>query len=128
MIHSASKTIYLVEDDVHAAAMIREAIELEGEPGWSVRVIADGAAALIEIDAAPPDLVLLDLRLPGADGGAIFRHLRANARTATMPVLFISGATSFELHDSGIDDGVLLRKPVNPGILIQVLRTHLHAA
>lgn len=127
-VQHATKLIYVIEDDPAAALLIREAIELEGDPSWRVRIIPDGAVALATIEAMPPDLILLDLRLPGTDGGTIFRHLRSNACTATLPVLFISGATSYELHDSGIDEGVLLRKPVNPSILLEVLHTHLRAA
>ncbi len=124
----ATKRIVVVEDDIVAATVIREALELEGEPTWSVEIITDGAVALRALQTRPPDLILLDLRLPGADGGKIFRQLRQQPRTRKMPVLFISGATTYELHDSGIDDGVLLRKPVNLSTLLQVVRTHLQAA
>ena len=122
---TATKTIYIIEDDLTSATLIREALELEGERSWLVHIITDGTIALQTIEVAPPDLVLLDLRMPGTDGSAIFHHLREKAETMDIPVIFISGATAYELHDSGIDDGVLLRKPVNLGILIHVVRKHL---
>ena len=124
----AVKRIVVVEDDIASATVIREALELEGESSWSVEIITDGAVALRALQTRPPDLILLDLRLPGADGGKIFRQLRQQPRTRKMPVLFISGATTYELYDSGIEDGVLLRKPVNLNTLLQVVRTHLQAA
>jgi len=124
----AVKRIVVVEDDIASATVIREALELEGESSWSVEIITDGAVALRALQTRPPDLILLDLRLPGADGGKIFRQLRQQPRTRKMPVLFISGATTYELYDSGIEDGVLLRKPVNLNTLLQVVRTHLQSA
>jgi DNA-binding response OmpR family regulator len=122
---TATKVIYIVEDDLPSAVLIREALELEGEPTWRVRIITDGTIALQTIAAFPPDLVLLDLRMPGTDGSVIFHHLREKAETIHLPVIFISGATAYELHDSGIEEGVLLRKPVNLSILMHVVRKHL---
>jgi putative two-component system response regulator len=127
-ITTAVKNIYVIEDDLAAATLIREALELEGDPTWAVRIIMNGTIAVKIIKECPPDLVLLDLRLPGVDGGAIFRHLRSQPATRKMPILFISGATAHELYISGIEDGILLRKPVNLGILLHVVRTHLSAA
>ncbi len=122
---TAVKHIYIIEDDLTSATLIREALELEGETSWVVRVITDGTQALRAIDAFPPDLVLLDLRMPGTNGSAIFHRLRERVETMNIPVIFISGATAYELHDSGIEDGVLLRKPVNLTILMHVVRRHL---
>ncbi len=127
-VHKSVKRIYLIEDDARAAAMINEAIALEGDPSWSVQIYTNGQDALHAVALQPPHLVLLDLRLPGVDGGTIYRQLRNDPRTMHVPILFISGATSHDLHMSGIDDGILLRKPVNLSILLQVLRDHLLAA
>lgn len=124
----ATKLIYIIEDDLASATMIREALELEGDPSWAVRVIMDGSTALQTIQHETPDLVLLDLFMPGANGGTIFRQLRESPATLKMPILFISGATTHDLHDNGIDDGVLLRKPVNLSILLHVVHTHLQSA
>ncbi|MBA3823591.1 MAG: response regulator transcription factor [Ktedonobacterales bacterium] len=123
--NTAVKHIYVIEDDVASATLIREALELEGDASWAVRVITDGTQALLAIESFAPDLVLLDLRMPGTNGSAIFRRLRERAETMAIPVIFISGATAYELHDSGIEDGVLLRKPVNLTILMHVVRRHL---
>ncbi len=125
MIATRERTIVLVEDNASEASVIREAIELEGESSWRLRVIRDGAKAAAAITAHPPDLVLLDLGLPGADGGTIYRNLRAQPQTHAIPVLFLTGATTHDLYDHGIDDGVLLRKPVDMNVLMQVVRTHL---
>jgi CheY-like chemotaxis protein len=125
---TATKRIYVIEDDLPSATLIREALELEGDPAWSIVTMTDGAAALAQMQACPPDLVLLDLRMPGLDGGALFARLRQTPATRHIPVLFISGATSYDLYDRGIEDGVLLRKPVNLTILLHVVRTHLGQA
>lgn len=124
---TATKLIYIIEDDLASATLIREALELEGDPSWALRIIIDGSAALQAIQHETPDLVLLDLFMPGADGGAIFRQLRDQPATMNLPILFISGATTHDLHNNGVDDGVLLRKPVNLAILLHVVHTHLHS-
>ena len=100
------KRIFVIEDDLAAATLIQEALQLEGDSSWTVEVITEGMAAVHAIPQSPPALVLLDLRLPGADGGTIFRYLRQHPTTLKLPILFISGATSHELYDSGIEDGV----------------------
>lgn len=123
-----TKVIYIVEDDPASASMIREALELEGEPSWCMHVIGDGDEAMVAINTVTPDLVLLDLTLPGADGGTIYHELQTNGTDSQkMPVLFITGATTHDLHNRGIDEGVLLRKPVNLDVLIDVVRAHLDA-
>jgi DNA-binding response OmpR family regulator len=122
------KTIYIIEDDIASATMIREALELEGDASWSIKVLTDGTSAIEALNKQTPDLVLLDLRLPGQNGGEIFRYLRGKPDTIKMPILFITGATNRDLHDNGIDEGVLLRKPVNLSTLLHVVRTHLCVA
>jgi CheY-like chemotaxis protein len=126
--HTLHKTIYIIEDDIASATMIREALELEGDASWLIKVLTDGTSAIEALNDQTPDLVLLDLRLPGQNGGEIFRYLRGKPDTIKMPILFITGATNRDLHDNGIDDGVLLRKPVNLSTLLHVVRTHLCVA
>ena len=64
---------------------------------YTVRTATEGAEALSLMRAAPPELVLLDIRLPGMDGYEICRHMKADARTRDVPVIFISAL------DDGLD-------------------------
>ena len=58
--------------------------------GYKVRAVSSGEQALVAVDVAPPDLVLLDIMMPGIDGYAVCKHLKAQARTKEIPVIFIS--------------------------------------
>lgn len=119
--------ILIVEDDPRAAGVIRETLALEGEPGWDIQVAPDGRRALELASAAPPHVVLLDVLLPGVDGAEVYRQLRANPLTARARVLFLSAATSLDLAQRGIEDGVLLRKPFDVGALAGLVRALLAA-
>jgi CheY-like chemotaxis protein len=119
--------ILIVEDDPAAAGAIRAALELEGEPGWEIQVAGGGQRALELASATPPKVVLLDVGLPDVDGAEVYRSLLANPVTACARVLFVSGATSLDLHRLGIDGGVLMRKPLDMGALAGLVRTLLAA-
>jgi CheY-like chemotaxis protein len=124
---TGSPRILIVEDDATAAGAIRAALELEGEAGWDIQVAGGGHRALELASAVPPEVVLLDVGLPDVDGAEVYRCLRANPLTARTRVLFLSGATSLDLHHRGIDGGVLLRKPFDVQALAGLVRTLLAA-
>ncbi len=124
---TASPRILIVEDDPAAAGAIRAALELDGEPSWAIDIAGGGQRALELASAAPPEVVLLDVGLPDVDGAEVYRSLRANPLTARARVLFLSGKTSLDLYQRGIDDGVLLRKPFDPRTLAGLVRTLLAA-
>lgn len=123
--HPADAHILIVEDDARAARAIREMLELEGDPTWSIQVAGDGQRALELANAAPPRVVLLDVMLPGLDGGEVYRRLRANPLTRATQVLFLSAATSLDLYQRGIEAGVLLRKPFDVRDLVHLVHTLL---
>jgi CheY-like chemotaxis protein len=117
--------ILIVEDDARVAGVIRESLELEGEADWAVQTASMGTLALELANAAPPDVVLLDVRLPDLDGAEVYRRLRATKRTQGARILFLSAGTSFDLYQRGIEDGVLLRKPFDVGELAPLVRALL---
>jgi CheY-like chemotaxis protein len=122
---AARKQILIVEDDALAAEAIRSALELDGDSEWSVTVASDGARALDRLMHSVTDVLLLDVRLPGLDGGEVYRRLRANDPDGRTRVLFLSAATALDLHRQGIDDGVLLRKPYDVQDLVELVRALL---
>jgi DNA-binding response OmpR family regulator len=121
----ARHTILVVEDDPRAAGVIRESLELEGDADWTVQIASEGLRALDLAGATPPDVVLLDVRLPDLDGAEVYRRLRAGPRTQTARVLFLTAGTSLDLYQRGIEDGVLLRKPFDIRDLVGIVRALL---
>lgn len=99
------KTIFVVEDDSAINELI--AYALRGE-GFTVKGYGDGETFLNALSAALPDLVLLDIMLPGQDGLAVLRRLRADARTQALPVILLTAkSTEYDKVvglDSGADD------------------------
>ena len=90
---------------------------------YQVTLAEDGNDAASQIDFIMPDLLITDVEMPGMDGFALTRHLRANPITAHLPIIMISGASD-ELVDkakqAGID--VLLGKPYSDEDLIGHIR------
>lgn len=102
--------LLIVDDDRELATMLLEILELEG---YSVDIAADGETALQKISVAPPDLLILDVMLPGIDGFEVLSRLRHNY---DLPVIMLTarGEESERIHGltSGADD--YIPKPFNP--------------
>ncbi len=123
----AHRHILIVEDDPLIAGVMRNALELEGEAAWDVRLAGEGLRALELARAAAPDVVLLDVRLPGLDSAEVYRRLRANPRTRRAIVLFLTAGTTLDLVRRGIEDGLFLRKPFDVRELVRIVRALLEA-
>jgi PAS domain S-box-containing protein len=72
---------------------------------WTVEAVADGAAALESARARRPDLVLSDVMMPGLDGFALLRELRADERTRGVPVVLLSARAGEESRAEGLERG-----------------------
>ncbi len=102
--------IFIVEDDENIREMEGYALK---NSGYEVMGFADGGAMMKMIENVTPKLILLDIMLPGDDGLALLRTLRANERTAKIPIMMVTAKTT-ELDkvrglDMGADD--YLAKP-----------------
>lgn len=83
----AAKTLYIVEDDPHIRELL--AFNLE-KAGFSVKGYERGETACRDAQQAPPDLMLLDLMLPGMDGLDVCRSLRQDELTAQTPIIMLT--------------------------------------
>ena len=97
---------------------------------YTVTAVPDGAAAVQAALAAPPDLVLTDIMMPGFDGFGVLRELRAHERTRTIPVILLSARAGEESAVEGLDAGAddYLVKPFSARELMARVRTHLEMA
>jgi two-component system, OmpR family, alkaline phosphatase synthesis response regulator PhoP len=112
--------ILVVEDDPAAQKALRRAFESEG---YTIEVAKSGEQALEMFRKAPPNLVLLDLRLPGLSGRDVCREIRKSA--PTLPLIVLSAVTDevdkVLLLELGADDYVT--KPFSPKELLARVRT-----
>jgi DNA-binding response OmpR family regulator len=105
--------VLLAEDD----ADIRDLIELKLVGiGLSVQSVADGPSALDAVDVREPDIVLLDVRMPGMDGFEVCRRMRAMPRLAETPIVMITGLAGDVHAATGLRAGATeyLVKPFSP--------------
>ena len=121
---TARARVLLVEDSARLAASIREYLERHG---FEVFVEGDGLAAIDRFERLKPELVILDLMLPGKDGLAICRELRTTARTPVL-ILTAKGESIDQVLglEMGADDYVV--KPVEPRVLLARVEALLRRA
>jgi two-component system response regulator BaeR len=116
--------ILVVEDEPALAALVADYLRAAG---WQARVLHDGAQALADIRRAPPDLVILDLMLPGLDGLALCRALRA---FSDLPVVMVTARVDEVDRLMGLDIGAddYVCKPFSPRELVARVRALLRRA
>jgi DNA-binding response OmpR family regulator len=95
--------ILVVEDEADIAGLIRHALERGGDT--VVEVVGAGDAALDVVKARTPDLVILDLSLPGLSGLEVCRLIRARPATAALPIIMLTARSSESDRVSGLDVG-----------------------
>jgi DNA-binding response OmpR family regulator len=101
--------IAIVEDDSILASTFQQV--LEEERGWDTMVVGDGEEALHVLPSAQPDMILLDVTLPGLDGVSLYRMLRGRRETWATPILIVTASHEWELQRLGLEANALLRKP-----------------
>jgi CheY-like chemotaxis protein len=112
-----TKRVLVVDDEPAVRALV--VASLAGSD-YEVATAMNGAAAFTAIDDGLPDLILLDLALPGMSGRDILASLRADPRTVAIPVVFLTGGEP----PAGAADGVLA-KPFTPITLRESVATFI---
>jgi PAS domain S-box-containing protein len=97
---------------------------------YAVEAVTDGAAALASVRRQPPDLILSDVMMPRLDGFELLRELRADPRTASVPVILLSARAGEESRVEGVQAGAddYLVKPFSSRELLARVSAHLQMA
>ena len=124
----ACSRVLVVDDDQRVRTVVSWQLEADG---FAVTEAADGAAALAQIEHNRPDLVVLDLSLPGVGGLDVLRRVReTEGAAAPLPVIVLSGRSGDTDRIIGLDLGAddYLVKPFSPGELAARVRSVLRRA
>ena len=128
VVAQAAFRVLVVDDDPDMAAYLARLLEQEG---MNAETVHGGDAAMVYVMATPPDLVLLDVMMPGADGFQICERLKADASTAMIPVVLVTALEDQKSRVRGIRAGAddFLSKPVHREELVARVTTlrRLHA-
>ncbi len=115
------RKVMIVEDEPHIVESLTFLLTREG---FEVEAIADGDAALAALAVSLPEVLVLDAMLPGADGFAILRRLRAQARSAKLPILMLTAKG--QRRDREIAEGLgadrFLAKPFSNAEVVAAVR------
>lgn len=119
-----TNTILAVDDAPENLALLKDLLASQ----FHILAALSGPKALQLVCADPqPDLILLDIMMPGMDGYAVFEALRADERTRDIPVIFLTAMTSLESQLHGLQLGAVdyIFKPIEPAILMARIRNQL---
>lgn len=118
-------TVLVVDDSLVVRAVVRSRLE---EEGYRVVEAVDGIAALDECRQAAPDVVLLDVEMPGIDGREVLRRLKADPGLADIPVVFLTARIGMADVVDGLRSGAhdYLRKPFEPEELVARVAAAAH--
>jgi two-component system response regulator MprA len=92
--------VLLVDDDPRILRMLERTL---GAEGYAIAAVADGGAALARVERSLPDLIVLDVAMPGLDGLAVTRRLRA--KRLPVPILLLTARDALEDRVAGLDAG-----------------------
>ncbi len=112
MNNSAAANILIVDDEIHNRKLFEVLLQPEG---YLTRSAANGEDALVSIAQSAPDLILLDVMMPGIDGYEVASRLKANPATANIPIIMVTAQIDSNARLNGLSAGAeeFLTKPVD---------------
>jgi putative two-component system response regulator len=124
MMNEHRATILIVDDQAENLSLLGELLQAD----YRVRVADSGERALRAAASDPrPDLILLDVMMPGMDGYAVLSHLQAHPALKNIPVIFVTARDSSADEERGLKLGAVdyIVKPIKPLIVLARVRTQL---
>jgi two-component system cell cycle response regulator DivK len=125
MTEPTQRTVLLVEDNPHNRKIFSGMLT---HAGFVVVEAEDGHQALAAMQKQLPDLILMDLSIPGVDGWEVTRRLKADARTRTVPIIALTAhamrGDEERARAAGCDH--YLAKPISPKKVVEEVRKLLH--
>ncbi len=119
-------TVLVVDDEMHHREILTWLLQAEG---WQVQTAEDGEAALAAVAAAPPDVILLDVMMPGLDGLETCRRLKAAPQTVFIPVVLLTAlrGTKDRIRGAAAGADEFISKPFDEVELTTRVRSLLRA-
>src|SRR4030095_4044032 len=119
-----TKQLLVVDDDPGLLLAVSETLRAEG---YDVQTARRGAEALVRVAEALPDLIISDIRMPGMDGYALVRSLRASPRSRLVPIIFLTAKHETADRIAGFPAGVdaYVTKPFEPEELVAIVKSIL---
>ena len=117
-------TILVVEDTPDSLVLLSNLLKDE----YVVKIASGGEKALkIAASDSPPDLILLDIIMPGMDGYEVCRRLKRDPKTMNIPVIFLTAKAEWKDEKKGLELGAVdyITKPISPPIVMACVRTQL---
>lgn len=118
------QTVLIVDDTPQNITVLGELLH----PHYAVRAANSGERALRAAHSDPrPDIILLDVMMPGMDGYEVLQRLHAEKETRDIPVIFVTAMDSAESEERGLELGAVdyITKPIKPAIVLARVRAHL---
>jgi DNA-binding response OmpR family regulator len=119
-----TQSVLIIDDEPMARTLLRLMLV---RAGFHVSEAEDGFDALEKIKRSRPDIILLDVMMPGMDGFTVCETLRSESETATLPIIMLSAKTDLNSVNKGLRVGATkyLTKPISPEELTQHVREAL---
>ncbi len=117
----SARKVLIIDDDRHVALAL--SIRLQAA-GYLLDVAHDGESGLVKLAQAPPDVLLLDIRMPGIDGLEVLRRMKQDDRLARVPVIFVSANAQETAKRTALNAGgrFFLEKPFDSQALLDAIR------
>ena len=116
-------TILVVDDESIICTLVRRALETSG---YGVLEASNGILGLKLAQLEQPDLILLDIALPQMSGLEVSRRLQGNGKTASIPVLYLTGLVPEAARNTSGSVQGYIAKPFSPALLIERIETVLN--